>query len=219
MDFTFRPDVMISALPILFQGMLFTILITVTGVGIGFMLGLFFGLGRVAKNKIIFWFSTFYVEIIRGTPILVQIFFIYFGLPLFLGMRINRMTAAIASIAINSGAYLAEVVRGGIQSIDKGQHEAGRTLGMTPYQTMRYIIWPQAFKRIIPPMGNQFIISLKDTSLLSVIAISELTRRGQTIIATNFRPFEVWLMVGLLYLTMTLTISIVLRRMERRLDV
>ncbi|EEG79018.1 amino acid ABC transporter permease [Dethiobacter alkaliphilus] len=219
MNWEFRPEVIVAAMPALLQGMWMTIMITVGGVALGFVLGILFGLGRISKNKIIFALSTTYVEIIRGTPILVQIFFIYFAMPILLGSRISNITAAIAAIAINSGAYLAEIVRGGIQSIDKGQTEAGRTIGMTPFQTMRYIIWPQAFKRIIPPMGNQFIISLKDTSLLSVIAVADLTRRGQTIIAVNYRSVEIWGTVALLYLTMTLTISFVLRRMERRLDV
>ncbi|MCW3490555.1 amino acid ABC transporter permease [Dethiobacter alkaliphilus] len=219
MNWEFRPEVIAAAMPALLQGMWMTIMITVGGVALGFVLGILFGLGRISKNKIIFALSTTYVEIIRGTPILVQIFFIYFAMPILLGTRISNISAAIAAIAINSGAYLAEIVRGGIQSIDKGQTEAGRTIGMTPFQTMRYIIWPQAFKRIIPPMGNQFIISLKDTSLLSVIAVADLTRRGQTIIAVNYRSVEIWGTVALLYLTMTLTISFVLRRMERRLDV
>ncbi|MDW7685023.1 MAG: amino acid ABC transporter permease [Bacillota bacterium] len=219
MNWQFRPEVIVEAMPVLLLGMWITILITLGGVSLGFVLGLLFGLGRVSKNKFIFGFSTAYVEIIRGTPILVQIFFIYFAMPIILGTRINNLTAAIAAISINSGAYMAEIVRGGIQSIDKGQNEAGRTIGMTPFQTMRYIIWPQAFKRIIPPLGNQFIISLKDTSLLSVIAVPELMRRGQTIIAVNFRSVEILGAVSFLYLCMTLTISLVLRRMERRLDV
>lgn len=219
MEWQFRPEVIAAAMPALLQGMWLTIWITITGVSLGFVLGLVFGLGRISKNKFIFSLSTVYVEVIRGTPILVQIFFIYFAMPILLGTRITNLTAAIAAISINSGAYMAEIVRGGIQSIDKGQHEAGRTIGMNAFQTMRYIIWPQAFKRIIPPLGNQFIISLKDTSLLSVIAVGDLMRRGQTIIAVNFRSVEILGAVALLYLTMTLTISIVLRHMERRLDV
>jgi glutamine transport system permease protein len=122
------------------------------------------------------------------------------------------------AIAVNSGAYIAEIVRGSIQSINTGQMEAGRSIGLTHLQTMLYIIWPQAFKRMIPPLGNQFIISLKDTSLLVVIGVGELTRQGQEIIAVNFRAFEVWLTVAIMYLCMTLTLSQVLRMYERKLN-
>jgi glutamine transport system permease protein len=118
---------------------------------------------------------------------MVQVMFIYFGLPLALGMRVPPLAAGIVAIGINSGAYIAEIVRGAIQSIHKGQTEAGRSIGLTRLQTLLYIIWPQAFRRMIPPLGNQFIISLKDTSLLVVIGVGELTRQGQEIIAVNFR--------------------------------
>jgi glutamine transport system permease protein len=144
--------------------------------------------------------------------------FLYFGLPMALGMRISPITAGIVAIAVNSGAYIAEIVRGAVQSIDVGQTESGRSIGLTRFQAMRYIIWPQAFRRMIPPLGNQFIISLKDTSLLVVIGVAELTRVGQEIIAVNFRAFEVWLTVGLVYLCMTLSIAKVLRMYEQKLE-
>ena len=121
------------------------------------------------------------------------------------------------AISVNSGAYIAEVVRGAIQSIEKGQVEAGRSIGLTRYQTMRFVIWPQAFKRMIPPLGNQFIISLKDTSLLVVIGVGELTRQGQEIVADTFRAFEVWLTVAIMYLCLTMTMTYFLRKLERRI--
>ena len=130
---------------------------------------------------------------------------LYFGLPLALGMRIPPDVAGIVAIGVNSGAYIAEIVRGAIESIDKGQMEAGRSTGLTKAQTMLYIIWPQAFRRMIPPLTNQCIISLKDTSLLVVIGVGELTRQGQEIIAVNFRAFEVWLTVALFYLCLLYT--------------
>ena len=129
---------------------------------------------------------------------MVQVMFLYFGLPLVLGMRVHPMVAGVTAIAVNAGAYIAEIVRGAIQSIDRGQTEAGRSIGLTHSQTMIYIILPQAFKRMIPPLGNQFIISLKDTSLLVVIGVGELTRQGQEIIAVNFRAFEVWFTVAII---------------------
>ena len=159
----------IGVLPYLWEGIKLTFLITIIGVAIGFIIGAFVGLGRLSKNKLIFSICTVYVEVIRGTPILVQIFFIYFGLSDF--VNIDKLTASIMAIALNAGAYIAEIVRGGVQSIDKGQFEAGDSIGLTKAQTMWYIIWPQAFKRMIPPFGNQFIISLKDTSLFSAIAV------------------------------------------------
>jgi len=134
-----------------------------------------------------------------------------------IGIRIHVLAAGIVIIAINSGAYIAEIVRGSVQSINPGQMEAGRTIGLTRFQTMRYIIWPQAFRRMIPPLGNQFIISLKDTSLLMIIGIGELLRTGDEIVAVNFRAFEVYLTVGLIYLAMTLSISKALNLLEKRL--
>jgi len=215
--FTPKPEVIPPAIPILIKGAKLTILITIFGVGLGFVIGIIFGLARISKNSIIYTIATWYVEFIRGTPFLVQLLFIYFGLGMV--FDITGLMAAIAGISVNSGAYIAEIVRGGIQSIERGQMEAARSLGMTYFQAMRYIIWPQAFRRIIPPLGNQFIISLKDTSLCSVIAVPELTRRGYVIIATNFRAFEIWFTVAIMYLIMTLTISVGLRKLERRLDI
>jgi len=150
---------------------------------------------------------------------MVQVMFLYFGLPLVLGMRVPPLAAGIAAIALNSGAYIAEIVRGAIQSMDKGQTEAGRSIGLTRFQTMLYVIWPQAFKRMIPPLGNQFIISLKDTSLLVVIGVGELTRQGQEIIAYNFRAFEVWLTVAIIYLILTMTIAKLLNYFEKRMRI
>lgn len=167
-------DYIIGVTPYLIKGIQLTFIITVIGVFIGFIIGTFAGMGRLAKNKFVFWISTIYVEVIRGTPILVQILFLYFGVSDLLNLDLDKISASIIAIAINAGAYVAEIVRGGIQAIDKGQTEAGRSVGLTSAQTMRYIVWPQAFKQIIPPLGNQFIISLKDTSLFSAIAVHEL---------------------------------------------
>src|SRR5699024_681659 len=125
---------------------------TIVGVAIGFIIGAFTGLGRLSKNKFIIWLCTVYVEIIRGTPILVQIFFIYFGMADLLDINLDKMTASIIAIALNAGAYIAEIVRGGVQSIDEGQFEAGDSIGLTKNQTMWHIIWPQAFRRMIPPL-------------------------------------------------------------------
>ncbi|MFG6147911.1 amino acid ABC transporter permease [Halobacillus sp. B23F22_1] len=206
-------------IPFLLEGLMYTLLITGVGLFFGFILGAIFGLARLSKSKIIYGIATVYVEALRGTPILAQILFIYFGLPDVLGFNIDKITASVIAIAVNAGAYIAEIVRGAVYSIDKGQSEAGRSIGLTRGQTMRYIIWPQAFKRMIPPLGNQFVISLKDTSLFSVIAVGELTYMGQQYYGLTFAPFQALTMVCLFYLAITVPASVYLRRVERRLDV
>jgi polar amino acid transport system permease protein len=147
---------------------------------------------------------------------LVQIFLIYFALPMIIGERINPFVAAVAACSINSGAYVSEIFRAGIQSVDKGQMEAGRSLGLSWMQTMRYVILPQAFKHVIPPLGNEFIAMTKETSLVSVIGFEELTRRGQLIIAKTYGSFEIWLTVAAIYLVMTLSIAQLVSFLERR---
>lgn len=163
---------------LLLHGALITIEITILSVGFGFCIGLFVSMANLSHFKPLRILMKCYVEIFRGTPLLVQIFMIYFALPVLIGHRIDPFIAAVAACSINSGAYVSEIFRAGIQSIDKGQMEAGRSLGLSWGQTMRYIIWPQAFKAIIPPLGNEFIAMLKDTSLVSVIGFEELTRTG-----------------------------------------
>ncbi|MBY0098618.1 amino acid ABC transporter permease [Mesobacillus maritimus] len=206
-------------MPYLLEGLLYTLLITFVGLFFGFVIGAIMGFGRLSKNKLIYGLSSIYVEIIRGTPLLAQILFIYFGLSQLLDINMHKLVAAILAIALNAGAYIAEIVRGAVHSVDKGQMEAGRSIGLTKTQTMRYIIWPQAFKRMIPPLGNQFVISLKDTSLFSAIAVGEMVYQAKTYYATTFTPFETLSMVCLLYLVITIPTSLYLRRIERRLDV
>ena len=159
-----------------------------------------------------------YVDFIRGTPLLVQIFIIYFALPIVFGTRIEPFVAAVAACSINSGAYVAEIFRAGIQSIDKGQMEAGRSLGMSWTQTMRYIVIPQAFRRTIPQLGNEFIAMLKDSSLVSVIGFEELTRKGQLVIASTYGSLEIWTAVAIIYLIMTLTITRFVAYLEKRFN-
>jgi polar amino acid transport system permease protein len=209
-------DLILQSFPLLLTGAGVTIEITVLSVTFGMLIGMFVGIARLSKNWAVKALAAVYVDCIRGTPLLVQIFIIYFALPLVLGQRIDPFLAAITACSINSGAYVAEIFRAGIQSIDKGQMEAGRSLGMTWAQTMQYIILPQAFKRIIPPLGNEFIAMLKDSSLVSVIGFEELTRRGQLIIARTYGSFEIWLTVAFIYLVMTLTISRLVAYLERR---
>lgn len=210
----------IKSLPYLLDGLVWTLIITLSGLILGFALGAMTGIGRLSKNKLIRAICTVYVEVVRGTPILVQVLFIYSGLTEgIIGMNIDKLTASIIAISINAGAYISEIVRGAVASIDKGQNEAGRSIGLTEKETMRYIIWPQAFKRMIPPLGNQFIISLKDTSLFSVIAVGELLYMGRQYYNVTYSPFETLTMVCILYLMITIPSSMYLRRLERKLDV
>jgi polar amino acid transport system permease protein len=204
-------------LPPLGKGAVMTIEITAISVGMGVLIGIFVGVARVSKNPILFIPSTIYVEVIRGTPLLAQLFIVYFGLPS-LGINLPPFTAAVIAMGINSGAYVTEIFRGGIQSIEKGQMEAARSLGLSYFQAMRYVILPQALRRVLPPLGNEFIAMLKDSSLASTIAIAELMRVGREITSRTFRSFEVLGVVALLYLVITLPLSLVVRYMERRMS-
>ncbi len=215
LDFSIIPGIM----PALLLGARLTVELATIAVAIGLVIGSFVGIGRVSANRIIRLVTGVYVDFIRGTPLLVQLFLVYFGLPSILGRPIPPFVAAITAMGINSGAYVAEIVRAGIQSVDRGQTEAGRSIGLTYSQTMRYIIFPQAFRRIIPPLGNEFIAMLKDSSLVSVIALEELLRKGQVVITRTFRPFEVYMVVALIYLVMTLAISRLVAWSEKRLKV
>jgi glutamine transport system permease protein len=218
MEFQFDWSAFLSSLPMLVRGLKFTIVITIGGLFFGFILGTLMGLMKLSRNVVIKSLAITYIEAIRGSPMLVQAMFLYYGVPMALGLRIPPLTAGIIIICVNSGAYIAEIVRGSVQSINLGQTEAGRSIGLTRSQTMLYIVWPQAFKRMIPPLGNQFIISLKDTSLLMVIGVGELLRTGQEIVAVNFKAFEVYLAVAVVYLAMTLTIARGLRMVECRIE-
>ena len=212
----FNFDLVVNSFPLLLVGAGVTIKITALSVALGVVIGLFVGIARISRIKLLRVLAAIYVDFFRGTPLLVQIFLVYFALPVITGQRVDPFVAAIGSCGINSGAYVAEIFRAGIQSIVKGQMEAGRSLGMTWVQTMRYIIVPQAFKRVIPPLGNEFIALLKDSSLVSVIGFEELTRRGQLIIAKTYGSLEIWLSVAVIYLAMTLTISRFVAYLERR---
>ena len=215
LDFSIIPGIM----PALLLGTRLTVELAVIAVAIGLIIGSFAGIARVGGNRMARIITSVYVDFIRGTPLLVQLFLVYFGLPTLIGRPVPPFVAAITAMGVNSGAYIAEIVRAGIQSVDRGQMEAARSLGLTYSQSMRYIIFPQALRRIIPPLGNEFIAMLKDSSLVSVIALEELLRKGQVVITRTFRPFEVYMVVALIYLAMTLAISRLVAWSERRLRV
>lgn len=205
-----------QALPVLAMGLIETIRIATLALIVAMFIGLFVGLFRISRNKILNFIASFYVYLIRGTPLLVQILFIYFGLPTALGIKLSPFSAGVIAISINAGAYLVEIFRAGIEAIDKGQMEAGRSLGFNYSQTMRLIILPQAIKVMIPAFMNQFIVSIKDTSLLSVIGIAELTMQGQSIYASNFRAFEILSVVAIFYLILISILTVLSTYLERR---
>nr|WP_207626176.1 glutamine ABC transporter permease GlnP [Burkholderia gladioli] len=206
-------------MPELLEGVKLTIFIATFGLIGGFIVGMVAGMfrayGPIALNVL----AQVYIELIRGTPIVVQVMFLYFALPLLAHIRIDGLTAAIIAITVNSGAYLAEVIRGALISIPKGLMEAGLAMGMSMPRVLLKIVGPLAFRRLIPPLGNQCIVSLKDTSLFIVIGVGELTRKGQEIIAGNFRAVEVWTAVAIIYLVLTGVMTLALRVVERRMRI
>ncbi|ASI35571.1 MULTISPECIES: amino acid ABC transporter permease [unclassified Exiguobacterium] len=205
-----------AAFPFFLDGLQVTLYIFIIAVIAGFLIGLIVALMRLSPLKLLNGIAIVYIDVIRGTPFIVQLFFIYFGLNSLEWLSMDRMYAGILTVAINAGAYFAEIIRAGIQSIDKGQTEAARSLGMTGRQTMVQIILPQAFRRMLPTITNQSIISLKDTSLLSIIGIADLTQQGQVQQATTFEPFIVWSVVGLMYFVIIYLLSMLAKFLERR---
>ncbi|MFV3307229.1 ABC transporter permease subunit [Pseudomonas sp. NY15181] len=199
----------------LFWGLWTTLWISFVSGAVGLLIGLFTGLCRLSSNPTLRDLSTVYVELVRGTPLLVQIFIFYF----FIGtvLNLSREFAGVAALALFTGAYVGEIVRAGVQSIARGQNEAARSLGLNAAQSMRHVILPQAFKRVLPPLAGQFISLVKDTSLVSVIAITELTKSGREAITTSFSTFEIWFCVAALYLLINLPLSQIANKLERRL--
>lgn len=207
-----------ESMPLLLRGAVMTIELALLSLLIATALGLLFGMLRVSPNKYLQSISKAYVSIIRGTPLYVQIIFFYFGLfPILFGHATSPIQAGIFVLSLHAGAYLVEIFRTGIESIDRGQMEAGRALGFNLGQTMRHIILPQAVRRMIPAFVNQFIISIKDTSLLATIGIMELTYSAQNIYAVNFRAFEFLAAVGVLYWLLINVLTQISNWIERRL--
>jgi glutamine transport system permease protein len=211
-------QVIMDAVPVLFQGTLITLKVTVISLLIALCIGLLIGLLSTARTKLLRGIAVTYVDLIRGTPLLVQIFIIYFGIPYALDIKLDEMFAGILAISLNAGAYMAEIFRAGIMSVDKGQMEAARSLGLNHVQAMRLVILPQAVRRMIPAFVNQAIVSLKDTSLLTVIGIRELTNSGEIIISGNYRFFEIWAAVGVFYFIIIHALTLYSRHLERRLS-
>ena len=210
----------LTYLPYLLQGAIITIEIAVIGVIFGSLFGLLVGLGRVSRNPLLSQISRFYIWVIRGTPLLLQLFVIHFAIPsAFPALTLPPFVSACIALSLNAAAYIAEIARGAIESIDKGQMEAARSLGLSSSQSMRRIIIPQAFRRMLPPLGNEFIALIKESSLVSTIALYDLLRTGQQIISSTYRYSEVFLLVGLIYLLLTTVMSYIVRKIETKVGV
>ena len=212
----FSPDPYLRILSFVPDGLIATFSVTIISICFALFIGLFAGLGRISRNKAINRIATVYVEIIRGIPLLVQLFYIYYALgPL---LRLQGPPAAILAMSVCYGAYMAEIFRAGIQAIPTGQMEAALALGMSRSMAMRRIIIPQTVRIILPPIGNEFIALLKDSSLVSILAVSDLLRRGREYASTTFRYFESYTVIALIYLVMTLFFSRLVAMMEERLS-
>jgi polar amino acid transport system permease protein len=206
----------IESYPVFLKGMLLTLQVTAVSILIAIFIGLFFALLKISKVKVLETIANVYIYIVRGTPLIVQIFIFYFGLA---ELNISGFWSATLALAFHNGAYIAEIFRGTIQSIDKGQMEAGRSLGMPTSLTMRRIILPQAFRRALPPLGNQFIIGLKDSSLAAFIGMYELFNVATTSGANTFDSMTYLLIVAVYYLVLVFLLTAVVSLMEKKLSV
>ena len=215
MDFRF--DIIVEYAPFLLKGTLLTIGLSIAGILIGTVFGLFIGLDKMLQNKLLAFPFSVYITFFRGTPLFVQILLVHFGVVPFLIGETNAIYAAIIALSLNSAAYIAEIFRAGIESIDKGQMEAARSLGMNHVQAMWHVILPQAFKRMIPPLGNEFIVLIKESSLAAVITAPEIMYWGRAMAGQYYKVWEPYLTAAVIYLILTISLSFLLNRLERRL--
>ncbi|WP_456275166.1 amino acid ABC transporter permease [Bacillus sp. AK128] len=228
MSFEWVIRILVENWPMFLRGAGVTLLIALVGTILGAIIGLLIGVIRTIPLpergirrvllKVINAILSIYIEIFRGTPMIVQAMVIFYGAALAFGLDMDRIVAAILIVSINTGAYMAEFVRGGIVSIDKGQYEAAQAIGMNHFQTMTNVVLPQVIRNIIPATGNQFIINIKDTSVLNVISVTELYFQTKSIAGNNFKYFESFFIASAIYLVLTLSSTILLRYFERRLD-
>ena len=211
-------NIFIDSLPSLSSGIMVTIKMSVISLILAVLLGIVLGIFSISKSKILKGISLVYLYIIRGTPLMVQALFIYVGIAPLVVERSNPMVCGIIALTLNAGAYMSEIFRAGIQAVDKGQMEAARSLGLSYTKAMRKVILPQAIKVMIPSIINQFIVTIKDTSILTVISIRELTASGQIIVARNFRPLETYAAVAIMYFLLITALSLFSQYIERRLN-
>ncbi|MEM7724091.1 MAG: amino acid ABC transporter permease [Pseudomonadota bacterium] len=209
-------DIVRESIPLLAEGLVVTLQVSALSAVLGLFLGVVFGLGALSRNRFVRWLVAAYVDFIRGTPLLIQIFLVFFALPM-IGLRFDEFWAGVVALSLNAAAFVAEVVRGGVGSIEKGQSEAAQSIGMRHRQILVYILLPQAYRQMIPPLTNEMISLVKNSSLLSVISVYELTRAGQAIISVHFVPFEIYTLLALYYYILIKALSWLSVRIERRL--
>lgn len=207
-----------ESMPLLLQGMKLTLELAAVSLVNAMVIGILASLMGMSKNPVLRAINSAFVAIIRGTPLLVQGFFIYFGITGLLQIRISAFVAGVIALSLNAGGYLSEIFRGGIQAVDPGQREAARSLGLSARQTTWRIIIPQALRICIPSVVNQWCITIKDTSIISVIGLAELTKIGQQIIARTYRSFEVWIIVGAMYFVVIYLLTILARIVEKKVS-
>lgn len=196
-----------------------TIQISLLSMLLAISLGLIIALPALSKSKPLQWFNRLYVEVVRSIPVLVLLLWVYYGMPTLMDISLNHFWAGVIALTIAESAFMAEVFRGGIQAIRKGQHEAAESLGLNYWQTMRLVILPQAFRQILPPLGNQFVYILKMSSLVSVIGLSDLTRRANELVVTEYLPLEIYTFLVLEYLILILLVSQAVRWLEKRIAI
>lgn len=207
----------IKVIPTLVEGLKVTMLIAILGILLGFIIGLLTGIIRSGKHNVLYRITGIYIAVIRGTPLMVQALYLYFAIPMMLNFDISALNAGIIAIGLNSGAYISEIVRGSIQSIDVGQREAGICLGLNKFQITTGIILPQAIKIMLPSLCNQFIISVKDTSLLTTIGVAEMTHQATQAVSSTFRVVEIYTALALMYFILNTALSYLLTKLERRI--
>lgn len=211
-------ELLVEHFPSFMKAMGQTVQITLYSLLIASILGIIFGLMKVSRSGILSSIANAYIWIIRGTPLLVQIYFVYFGIPMATGISLTEWNAGIITMSLNAGAYMAEIVRGGIEAVDPGQMEAARSLGLPYRKSMTKVVLPQALKTMLPSIINQFIITLKDTSLLSVIGVRELTMNGKIITANNMETIRMWGIVAIYYLIVISILTLIANKLENRIS-
>lgn len=219
MKYTFNFEVVWSNIGFLLSGVQLTLIVTIAALSSGLVLGLVVALARMSPRRWLQIPAVAYIEVFRNTPALIQLMWVYYCLPILTGLELNAVSSATLALAVNGAAYIAEIIRGGIQSIDRGQIEAARALGMSHVQTMRRVVLPQAFRRMIPPFVNESVSILKFSSLVSVLGVADLTYQAQVLATTSFRPIEIFTFIAMVYLVLCTTLSYFARRLELRLAV
>lgn len=209
-------DIIAKSIPLLAEGIVVTLQVSAIAAVLGLLLGVICGLGALSRSRPVRWLVTAYVDFIRGTPLLIQIFLVFFALPM-VGIRFDEFWAGVIALSLNAAAFVAEVVRGGVGSIEKGQTEAAKAIGMRHSQILVFILLPQAYRQMVPPLTNELISLVKNSSLLSVISVYELTRAGQAIISVHFVPFEIYTLLALYYYALIKALSWLSTQLERRL--